>query len=114
MERKATQKVIKVEPIRDENLFYEPGDILLGKCQKSPLWPCVIERFMGYDEEEVQVYYVRFLSTVYGANLETYNLLPVTKFKLERIKKSTSYIMSRRNKRSTYAMAIKEAETRIK
>lgn len=62
---------------------------------------------MGYDEEEVQVYQVDFLATKEYANLETYNLMPATRTKLDRMKKN------RHMRHLNYLKAIKEAEFRI-
>ena len=41
--------IIKVEPMKQENLFYERGDILLAGTDKFRPWPCVVEKFLGYD-----------------------------------------------------------------
>ena len=95
-------------------MFYESGDVLLGKCEDSPPWPCIISHFLGYDEEEVQIYQVNFLATLEVANLETYNLTPVTKLKLDRMRQESQ--LSRKTRSSNqnyYYRSIRQAELKI-
>lgn len=82
----------------------------MAKCGvRSSLWPCVVRSFLGYDEEEVQVYSVDFIGTKDYANLETYNLIPITREKLERMKRRPNRMFRHEN----YMLALKEAEIKI-
>jgi hypothetical protein len=113
MQEEVQKEVIKVEPVKEEPLFYENGDVVLGRCRNTPIWPCIVQKFLGYDEEEVQVYQVTFLGSNFEANLETYNLIPITKTKLDRMKKNRIYRGSRGVDQTSYMKAIREAEIRI-
>lgn len=113
MQEEREKEVIKVEPVKEEPLFYENGDILLGKCRNTPAWPCMIQAFLGYDEDEVQVYRVTFLSTNCQANLETYYLTPITKTRLDRMKKNRYFRGRREEQQNSLYRSIREAELRI-
>jgi hypothetical protein len=74
-------------------------------------WPCKISRFLGYDEDEVQIYQVDFLASRDIANLESFNLLPITQEKLERMKKQRD---GRYAKNPAYLLALRLAAQKIK
>jgi hypothetical protein len=51
MQSEHLAETIKIEPQPEPLLFYEPGDIVIGKCKNNPPWPAVVRGFLGYDED---------------------------------------------------------------
>lgn len=85
--------MIKVEPFPEPEYFYQPGDIIAGRCLGHFPWPGVIRSFYGYDEDEVQVYKVDFFQEKSFAFLETYLITPLSDHVIRRMK--TRYHESR-------------------
>jgi len=70
---------IKVEPVGGQKYFYQEGDLVLGRCRNSISWPGTINSFIGFDEEEVQVFKVNFIGYNGYACLESYLIEPLSK-----------------------------------
>ena len=86
MVRYCPDAMIKIEPFPEPEYFYQPGDIVIGKCLNHFPWPGVIHSFYGYDEDEVQVYQVDFFQEKSYAFLETYLITPLSDHAIRRMR----------------------------